>query len=90
MPVSERDPSLMPEHQPCNWRLPKIPLIFFGWRRRVFKCGSACLIGKVMLGTLVRYGLPRAGNAGAALSPFGVDVVFLSNQFEAVQVYSKL
>lgn len=43
-----------------------------------------------MLGTLVRYGLPRAGNAGAALSPFGVEVVFLSNQFEAVQVYSEL
>ena len=55
-----------------------------------FKCRSARLIEKVTLGTLVRYGLPRAGNAGAALSPFGVEVVFLSNQIEAVRVYSEL
>lgn len=57
-----------------------------------FKCCSPCLIEKVTLGTLVHYGngLPRAGNAGAALSPFGVEAVFLSNQIEAVQVYSEL
>lgn len=49
-----------------------------------------CSYEKVTLGPLVCYGLPRAGNAGAALSPFGVEVVFLSNRIEAVQVYSEL
>jgi len=34
MPVSERDPNLMAEHQSCNWKLPKIPLVSFGWRRK--------------------------------------------------------
>lgn len=35
MLICERDPSSVPEHQPCNRRLPKIPLIFFECRRRV-------------------------------------------------------
>lgn len=43
-----------------------------------------------MLGMLVCYGRLRAGNAGAALSPFGIEVLFLSNQTETVQVYSEL
>lgn len=34
-PASNRDSSLMPERQPCNWRLPKTHLTFFGRRRRV-------------------------------------------------------
>lgn len=54
MLICKRDPSSVPEHQPCNWRLPKIPLVFFVCRRRVSSvevlvwlrrwCWGCCLI----------------------------------------------
>lgn len=83
-PGCESDPTAVPE---CCM-LQKTPLVFL--EEESFKCSSALLTEKVTLGTLVCYGLPRGGNASAALSPFGVEVVFFLNQIEAVLLYSEL